>query len=400
MSAEQRLPEGPEDERQRPGGPSSFAEIGVTPFFIERLGEHSIVNPTAIQSLVIPPLLEGKSILFRSATGTGKTFAYLLPLFQRLLEADARGPLMLICAPTHELCAQIKGEADFLLAGTPLKAGLLIGSANLGRQAEELKKRAPQVIAGNPGRLLQLARMGKLKLQGIRFLVLDEGDRLTSDESLEETRSLAGLVKARRLTVSCSATAPVKSRERLFALMGEGAVFLEKDEPGILRERIAHWALFSEERRKIRTLRSFIAAARPAKILVFTGLGAQVGNIVSQLQFHGISAGGLFSGMDKRQRKQALDDFRRGRILALATSDLAARGLDIPGVSHVAALDVPQTGDAYVHRAGRTGRAGKAGVMLTIGDEEELRRLAALEKKLGIVIYPKELWGGRLQAPS
>jgi superfamily II DNA/RNA helicase len=174
----------------------------------------------------------------------------------------------------------------------------------------------------------------------------------------------------------------------------------ETKENEILRDKIEHWAFFCEERDKIKLLRSFLAALRPRKILIFTGRGAQVGNIVSKLQYHGISALGLFGDMDKKLRKQAMDDFRRGRCAALVASDLAARGLDIPGISHIISLDTGEDPDVYVHRCGRTARAGKRGVMASFGDEVEMRRLAKLEKKLGIVVYPKELYGGKLGTPA
>jgi superfamily II DNA/RNA helicase len=408
---------------------TSFSELGAAPFFVERLAERGISAPTEIQRRVIPPLLAGESLLFSSATGTGKTFAYLIPLLQSLLfppaeqeEAVSRKgwPRVLICAPTYELCSQIKGEADFLLAGGHdegpllragerpaaghderplLRAGLVIGAAALGRQIDGLKKERPPVIIGNPGRLLQLARMGKLRLGAVEALVLDEGDRLAAEELFEETAALIALVNPRRITAACSATLSPRVRERLMPFMGEGPRVEAAGGGEVLRGAIEHWALFSEERRKIGTLRSLLEAAKPRKALVFAARGAQVGNILSQLQYHHLPAGGLHGDMDRKARKQALEDFRRDRTRILVTSDLASRGLDIPGISHIIALDVPQTGDPYIHRAGRTGRAGNRGIMVTIGDEDELRRLANLEKKLGIIIYPKELYQGRVMAP-
>jgi superfamily II DNA/RNA helicase len=162
---------------------------------------------------------------------------------------------------------------------------------------------------------------------------------------------------------------------------------------------VEHWAFFCEGRRKIDFLRSFIAAGAPKKALVFTGRGGEVGTIVAKLQHQKLAAGGLWGDMDKNARKQALDDFRAGRVRFLVTSDLAARGLDISGITHIIALDTSDDPDAYAHRAGRTARAGKRGIMVTIGDEAELRRLSALEKRLGIIVYPKELYGGRITAP-
>jgi superfamily II DNA/RNA helicase len=396
------------------GAADGFTELGVSPLFIRKLKLRNIVKPTEIQKQVIPLLAAGQNLVFRSATGTGKTFAYLLPLLQRLLAGAAEtggengrgkggGPLMLICAPTYELCSQIKGEADFLLrpdTGGPEKnspaVSLIIGSVALSRQIETLKKEKPAVVVGNPGRLLVLARMGKLKLKGLKTLVLDEGDRLMADELFGETAELAGLLPRDRITVSCLATLTPKSRDRLFSLMGNNPPMVETEDREILRDRIEHWAIFSEGRRKIQSLRSLLAAAKPKKALVFSGRGGQPGIIVSQLQHHHISVAGLYGDMDKKKRKEAIDGFRSGKIAVLVSSDLAARGLDIPGVTHIIALDVPAEEGPYIHRAGRTARAGKRGIMITIGDADEMRRLSRLEKKLGIVIHPKELYGGRV----
>ncbi|GHV77962.1 DEAD/DEAH box helicase [Spirochaetia bacterium] len=387
---------------------SGFAGLGVSPFFIERLAERGITAPVEIQRRVIPRLFAGEHVLFSSPTGTGKTFAYLIPVFQKLMESTVdAGPKALILAPTYELCSQIKGEAEFLLSGfAAFKTGLLIGSAAMGRQIETLKKDRPRLLVGNPGRVLQLVRMGKLRLTGLDFLVLDEADRLTADELYGDTRELVSLIPSTPQVAACSATLPPSCRERLLPLMGEGNSIAaeETHENEILRDKIEHWAFFCEERDKIGLLRSFLAAlhsrkAAAGRLLVFTGRGAQVGNIVSKLQYHGIPALGLYGDMDKRMRKQAMDDFRRGRAAVLVASDLAARGLDIPDISHIIALDTAEDPDAYIHRAGRTARAGKRGIMATFGDEGEMRRLARLEKKLGIVVYPKELYEGKVCAP-
>jgi superfamily II DNA/RNA helicase len=261
--------------------------------------------------------------------------------------------------------------------------------------------------------------MGKLKLRNIAALVFDEGDRLVSDELREETGELVRLIRGLRRageeakgiqTAACSATFSSKSRERILSLMGElspGTINAEETgENEVLRDQVEHWAFFSEERQKISLLNSLVAALDKGgkkasfKGLIFTGRGGQVGNIVSALQHHKRAAAGLWGDMDKKSRKQALEDFRAGRVRLLATSDLAARGLDIAGVSHVIALDTGENPDAYIHRAGRTARAGKRGVMVTIGDEEEMRLLSRLEKKLGIIVYPKELYEGKIEAPQ
>jgi superfamily II DNA/RNA helicase len=383
-------------------------------------------------------------VIFRSSTGTGKTFAYLIPLLERLLMDPAldgnRGPALLILSPTYELCAQIRDEAEFLLGHGedmkpersapdgdfpiffPRKVSLLTGSGNLSRQIDGLKRDRPLAAVGNPGRILLLSRMGKLKLGNLRSLVFDEGDRLMAEDMRGETLELwehiaragkpgkgpkAGVASGTEdspevngggpLCAACSATLSAKNQDPLLPLMGSGVRIIETAEQEILRERIQHWAVWSEGRRKIQTLRSFLAAVKPRKALVFAGHSWDAEKIVSQLRH--LSAAALYGGMDKNRRRAAVTGFRSGKITVLVSSDLAARGLDIPEISHVIALDVPQDGEAYIHRAGRTGRAGKRGIMISIGDEEEMRLLARLEKRLGLTVYPKELYRGRIGAP-
>uniref|UniRef100_A0A7C3I0D5 DEAD/DEAH box helicase n=1 Tax=Gracilinema caldarium TaxID=215591 RepID=A0A7C3I0D5_9SPIR len=386
---------------------TTFEQLGLAPLFIDQLLERSFSKPTLIQERVIPVLLGRRDCLFQSATGTGKTFAYLLPLIQNLLEdlledpgSKRGGPQLVVCGPTYELCAQIKKETDFILEGSPLKAVLLMGGANISRQIETLKKEKPQIVIGNMGRIIQLERMGKLSLKQVRQVVLDEADRLVADDLVDETSHFMSLLPRERLTVACSATIGEKARQRLIPFFREDLLDITVEDREVLQKNIEHWALYAEDRRKIGTLRSFLAATNPKKALVFFNINGQIGNVVSQLQFHKIAAAGLFGDMEKQARKKAMDDFRAGRVRVLVTSDLAARGLDIQDITQVIALDVPDSTDAYAHRAGRTGRSGKHGIMITIGDEVELQRLSKLEKKLGIVIYPKILYKGQVLAPQ
>jgi len=388
--------------------PNSFEALGVLPFFTGRLEEKNIVKPLEIQEKTIPLLLQNKNLVFSSPTGTGKTYAYLLPMLGKITEEPRKTVQCLIAAPTYELCSQIKNETDFLLQGTGINSALVIGQTGLTRQIDNLKKSAPAVVIGNAGRLLLLVKMGKLSLKNLRFVIYDEGDRLVSDELLEETRQLAELIyhetAEKPQLVSCSATFSVKNLERLKTCTGAEFTVLEC--PGtLLKDKIEHWAIFSETRMKTGTLRSFIAAANPGnkkgsfKALVFIGRAGDVGRIVSRLQAGGLGATGLFGDMNNRSRRQSLEDFRSGRVKILVASDLSARGLDIQGISHVIALDPGTDTEAYIHRAGRTARAGKKGIMVTIGNEAEMRRLASFEKKLGIAVYPKILSGGRIVAP-
>ncbi|MCA1950812.1 MAG: DEAD/DEAH box helicase, partial [Treponema sp.] len=318
---------------------TSFEQLGIAPIFLERLQVRGIKTPTVIQERVIPVLHAGEDCLFQSATGTGKTFAYLLPLLQNLMDSlieqgtvKRTGPWLVICGPTYELCAQIKKETDFLLEGSPLKAALLMGGANISRQIENIKKDKPLIVIGNIGRIGQLARMGKLSLKQVRFLVLDEADRLVADDLYEETREFTTLLPQERQTIACSATIGDKAKQRLKNFLKERALEITVEDREVLQKNIEHWALFAEGRKKIATLRSFIAATNPKKALVFYNINGQIGNVVSQLQFHKIAAAGLYGDMDKQSRKKAMDDFRSGRVRVLVTSDLAARGLDIQDI--------------------------------------------------------------------
>jgi superfamily II DNA/RNA helicase len=417
---------------------SGFEQSGVDPFFIKRLQDRNINKATDIQRKVISRLAAGESVFFTSATGTGKTFAYLLPFLNKLLEKplcedtdnaqaikdnprkqrreSGVNPYFVIIAPTLELCTQIKGELDFLLEGTNIRSSLLIGSVNLERQIELLKKTKPDIVVGNPNRLLVLAKKRLLKLNPL-FLVLDEADRLVNDELIDDISELLKLIKQNSkknvITAACSATINNKSREKLLTICGGSHIpFIVSEDNEILKEMIEHWAIFSEKRRKDQTLRSLLSALKTkkgkktkVKALIFTSRSDEAGFILSRLQHHHISAAGLFGKAGKKpipsqERKAALDSFRQGSIEALVSTDLAARGLDIPGITHVIALDVPSDKEIYIHRCGRTGRAGKRGIMITIGDETQMHLLASLEKKLKIRIQPKELHYGQVCIPA
>jgi superfamily II DNA/RNA helicase len=430
----------------------NFTELGLDASFpdtplIAALASRNIVEASAIQQAVIPALLgktagesvtggkvlcpAAENLLLTAPTGTGKTLAYLLPILSRLFktpesgsaEPEKRssgsygGPLLLILAPTHELCIQIKGELDLLLnvlgqnpesAGTRQPASItLIGSVSLSRQIESLKKNKPLAAVGNPARVLQLLRMKKLSLKALQFLVLDEGDRLMADELFSETQELCAAIGPQTGTepcfITCSATFSGKNRERLFKLgkkPEKSWEIIEENKSLVLQHNIEHWAFFAEDRKKITLLRSFLAAVKPKKALVFSSRGGQLGNIISQLQFHHLAAGGIWGEMDKKARKAAMEGFKKGSLKIMVATDLACRGLDIEGISHVIALDVPESTEAYLHRAGRTGRAGRHGIMVSMGNEDEMRRLARIEKTLGSTVYPKELYGGRGVAPE
>jgi len=395
----------------------NFEKLGVKACYIKQLESRNIREAVDIQSKIIPVLASGESVFFTSETGTGKTFAYLLPALGKIHEktennaAIKTGVKILIISPTLELCTQIKGELDFLIKDTGLRGELATGSISLDHQTEKLKKNRPDIIVGTPNRILLLLRMRKIRLN-LLYLIMDEADRLVSEELSDDTKELCRIAGngGNPVFAACSATLNKKYREKLLSFCGLKEIrFVKSCDHEILREKIEHWAIFSEKRRKDQALRSLLAAlktkkGKKIKALVFTSRGDEAGLILSRLAYHRVPCAGLIGKINKKplsvqERKAALDSFRRGGIEALVSTDLAARGLDIAGITHVIALDVPSDSEAYIHRCGRTGRAGKRGIMITIGDETQMRLLSLLEKKLKIKVQPKELHYGKVIAP-
>ncbi|MCK9169364.1 MAG: DEAD/DEAH box helicase [Treponema sp.] len=359
----------------------------------DRLSALSITTPTPVQSKIIPELIKGKSILFQSETGTGKTFAYLLPFIQKLEaeENKEQAVRLLICTPTLELASQIRDAAKTV---TFLKTALFLGGAPIKRQTDLLKEK-PDIVIGNPARLLELIRLKKLRLNGLEGVVFDEVDRLVKRESKTDTEALLKMFPEHIQTAGCSAT--ITNAVRQFFSGIDSVVMPPED---VLRKRITHWALYAEQRDKIDLLRSLLAVLNPEKVLIFTSRSDQVENIVSKLMYKKIDCAGLHAKEDKSKRKASIDRFRSGKCPILVTSDLAARGLDIQGITHVIQMDLPDDDDFFIHRAGRTARAGKTGINIVIGDEYEMHRYSTLEKKLKIIVYPKILYKGKVTAPE
>lgn len=357
----------------------------------EKLKSLNITTPTSVQQNVIPTILENKNVIFQSETGTGKTFTYLLPIIKRIHETSTNDAIKaIICAPTFELASQIKQAT---MSITSLKIALFIGGAPIKRQIESLKEK-PQIIVGTTARLLELIKLKKIKTNNLNTIVFDESDRLIKKETIEDVYDLLKLIPQTTQIIACSATIDEKTKK---VFTGEVILMPQED---VLKKNITHWAIYAEQRNKIDTLRKVILAEKPEKALIFTSRADQVENIYSKLNYKNIECVALHAKADKQKRKSAIDKFKSGKIKYLITSDLAARGLDIPGISHVIQMDLPSDNDFFVHRAGRTARAGKKGINIVIGDEYEMNKYSLLEKKLGIIVYPKEIYNGKITEPS
>lgn len=355
---------------------------------IERLKNLSIFSPTKVQNQIIPQILNGENVLFESETGTGKTFAYLLPLIEKLEKIQENQKIkIIIIAPTFELASQINQTCKSI---TSRKTSLIIGGVPLSRQIEYLKQK-PEIIIGTSARIVELIRLKKMKIDGLFAVVFDETDRLVKKESIEDTSNLRNLLPVNTQIIACSAT--TNKQTKIFFADTKNIVIPKEN---ILQTKITHWAFFAENREKIELLRKIINYENPVKCLIFTSRADQVENIYSRLIYKKIECLCIHAKTDKQQRKNAIEKFRTGKVKILVTSDLAARGLDIPDISHIIQMDLPSDEDFFIHRSGRTARAGKNGINIVIGDEYEMRRFSFIEKKLKIIVYPKQVVGGKI----
>ncbi|MGP1594165.1 MAG: DEAD/DEAH box helicase [Treponema sp.] len=385
---------------------NSFFDFPLYKPFITALHTHSITKPTPVQERVIPLLLEHTHVFFESETGTGKTLAFLLPLLTKIvsrLEEKAQ-PSLLIVTPTIELASQIKETLTTLQEASciPLKTVLCIGGSSIKRQIDALKEKPPIVI-GTPARIADLMSLKKLKLDRLYAIVIDEADRLLARESIEALRAVLAHIPEPTQITACSATFNEKNRTLLTALFSRQAaftpIFAGLGQDGVLSGSIEHWAFFSERKHKTDTLRMLLHALPPEKVLIFAAPAHEVETITQKLQYKKLDAQPLYSNLSGNDRKSIIRRFKSGKIRILVTSDLSARGLDISGVQYVIQMNISKDREAFIHRAGRTGRAGQKGVNIVLGDEYELRLLQKIEKQLKIRIQPKMLFEGKISNP-
>jgi len=372
----------------------TFTEIGVPEDLVAALSKQSILEPMPIQTAAYPVLTAGKDAYLCAETGTGKTLAYLLPLLGRL-DLTLAATQLAVIVPTHELALQIQRQCIELAknANRPVRTLLLVGGTPIERQVEKLKTK-PHVVVGSPGRIRELILLRKLKAHLIKCVVLDEADRLLADESEPMIRALLHVMQRDRQLVFVSATEQPQSAATI-ATMSPNLVMLRTVGASI-NPNIEHLGLVCEEREKPDVLRSLLHALSSERVMVFVHRTETAENVAAKLAHHHINVAQLHAAVDKHDRQQAMEAFRSGRATVLIASDVAARGLDIPDVTHVVNLDVPTLSKAYLHRVGRTARAGASGVAVSFFTKIETQLASRFEKELGIIIHRVRLREGRL----
>lgn len=375
---------------------NTFEKLGLRPALVEALAKQGIETPTEIQQKMIPEILRGKDVIGRSETGSGKTLAYLLPIFEKL-DLSIRGTQAIILTPTHELAAQVFRQAELLQENSGIEGGcvLLIGAAGIGRQMEKLKAK-PRIVVGSVGRILDLIRKKKIQAHLVKTIVLDEGDRLMDDGNVEDVEAVIKTTLKERQIVLLSASVSGEAKEKAAKLMKEDAVDLEAKSGGIVPKGIHHYYILSSHREKFANLRKILAGEKPAKCMIFLNNPENIEVTVDKLNYHGIKAAGIYGQASKLDRKNAMENFREGRINVLVASDIGSRGLDIEGVTHIINLDVPEEPTHYLHRAGRCGRKGMEGTAITIVTPYERKWVHKYEKAWGLRFEQKEMSYGKL----
>ena len=362
----------------------SFADLGLSEPLLRALEAAKYTVPTPIQARTIPALLQGRDVLGVAQTGTGKTAAFALPVLQQLAaskeRAPPKSPRALVLAPTRELAVQIARSFDTYGRGLGLRLCTVVGGLGYGRQIETLA-RGVDILVATPGRLLDLVERGNVKLGNVTFLVLDEADRMFDMGFIRDVRRIVSSVSKQRQTLLFSATMPgdvaklaseiLKNPERVeIAPQGQGRAV----------DKIDQRVYFVNSATKRALLSHLLSDATLERVIVFTRTKRGANRVAEALEDRGVSSEAIHGNKSQNARQKALDNFSRGKARVLVATDLASRGIDVNGVTHVINYELPADAESYVHRIGRTARAGASGIALSFCDSSERGQLRSIEK--------------------
>jgi superfamily II DNA/RNA helicase len=360
-----------------------FSELELSPEVLQAVSDAGYTNPTPIQEQAIPHVQRGRDVLGCAQTGTGKTASFVLPMIDMLAagRARVRMPRSLILEPTRELATQVAASFELYGKHHRLTMALLIGGESFVDQERKLD-RGVDVLIATPGRLLDLYGRGKILLSDTRILVIDEADRMLDMGFIPDVERIVGLLPETRQTLFFSATMPVEIRKLADAFL-RNPVKIAVAPPASPSATVIQWLAVVDPEDKREALRRLIRSEDVKNALIFCNRKRDVDILFRSLSRHGFDAAALHGDMPQAKRTETLDRFRNGDIRLLVASDVAARGLDIQGLSHVFCFDVPIHAEDYVHRIGRTARAGREGRSFTLATPEDGNAVAAIVKLIG-----------------
>jgi ATP-dependent RNA helicase DeaD len=371
------------DPTPQPSAPTGFAALGLQPDLLATLAALGYEEPTPIQREAVPPLLAGRDLLGQAGTGTGKTAAFALPLLQRLAAGEAKPnrPLALVLVPTRELAMQVAEAVHRYGKGEQRRVLPIYGGQPFGQQLRALD-RGVEIVVATPGRVLDHLQRGTIVLHDLRSVVLDEADEMLDMGFAEDIEAILEQTPAEHQTALFSATMPARIlaiAERHLKDPLRIAIARERTQAGAV-PRVRQVAYVVPRAHKHTALGRVLDMEAPTSAIVFCRTRLEVDELTDAMNAHGYRAEALHGGFDQDQRERVLKRFRAGKSDLLIATDVAARGLDVEHVSHVVNYDVPTDPDAYVHRIGRTGRAGREGVAITFSEPREHRLLRSIEK--------------------
>ncbi len=367
---------------------TEFSTMGLPEKLLSRIDEMGFKEPTPIQARAIPHALNGKDVLGLAQTGTGKTAAFGVPLIAQMMQYGrkpaAKTVRGLVLAPTRELANQIAATLKGLTEGTPLKTGLVVGGVSINPQISRLS-RGTDILIATPGRLLDILDRGALDLGSCDFLVLDEADQMLDLGFIHALRKISSLLPQERQTMLFSATMPKQMNEIANSYLN-APVRIEVSPPGKAADKITQSVHFIAKAEKLSLLKELLAEHKDERTLVFGRTKHGMEKLMKTLSAAGFSAAAIHGNKSQGQRERALAAFKSGEVKILVATDVAARGLDIPDVKFVYNYELPNVPDAYVHRIGRTARAGKDGQAVAFCAPDEMDELKAIQKPMKITI--------------
>lgn len=365
---------------------STFKTLGLSDPLISALALQAITCPTEIQSQAFPLLSQRKDAWLSAPTGSGKTLAYLLPLVEQI-DASTTDLQVAILSPTQELAVQIHECIRLLQAERvpAVRSQMLIGNASAQRQKEKLKKK-PHIVVGTCGRMLELGKQRKLKLHLCNSVVIDEADNLLAEDSIEDIEAFLKMTPRDRQLIFTSATDKGHSFQMAQSI-GQDVQWLEAKRNSAA-STIEHQFAEARYHNKAKVLVQILESQQPERAIIFVHLNESAEELADELERRQVPLQVLHGALSKFERKYAIEQFRSGSVPLLIASDVAARGLDIKGVSHIINIDLPSSSDDYLHRAGRTGRMGASGKAISIVTEEEMTLIRRYQRDLDITIQP------------